>query len=195
METVWARTWELEGARHDVSETDGTRSHGDASSGCRDAPSVETNALMPTKVPEIDKTSRKKDKPPDLPTRPARRRPDESDGLRDHADTLSVRKDAYTVAHEAEVAKNATKNVRTRQIGRRTQYSPDTHEIETPKPAYRWRRIRVDNIDVYVPQNVPDSASSQGPGYHKSNIYLWRGRERRLRGVWRRRADRGDRRG
>jgi len=81
---------------------------------------------------------------------------------------LSVRKDAYTVSHETEISENVTKNVRTRQIGRTTQYSPDTDEIETPKPAYRWRRIKVGDIDVYVP--LPDSAA----GYRKSNIYLGR---------------------
>lgn len=95
------------------------------------------------KQAEIIRTSRKKRQTTRLIYQTCKkRRSDESDGLRDHAGTLSVRTDAYTVSHETEITENATKNVRTRQIGRTTQYSPDTHEIETPKSPYRWRRVR-----------------------------------------------------
>ena len=41
------------------------------------------------------------------------------------------------------------------RIGSRTQDSPEMNETATPKPTRRWRKVSIDDGDVYLPLNAP----------------------------------------
>ena len=49
-------------------------------------------------------------------------------------------------------------NVRMRQTDLRMQDSPSTREIAKSKRTYRWKRVSIGDVDVYIPQNVPVEA-------------------------------------
>jgi len=142
-------------AKRVVHATDGVGTHADTSSGYGDAPSVETDTLTTANATEIVSTPPRRKKPPDSPVSTIRRTPDEPNGCRNHADASSARTYAYCVGNDAETVGNATKNVRTYQIERKTQDSPTGREIATPKPTSRWRKVSPHGIDVYVPWNAP----------------------------------------
>jgi len=149
---------DVRGAKRVVNATDGVGSHADASSGHWDVQSVETEAITPANATQIVSIPRKKTKPPDLPMETARWTPDAPNGCGSHADAPSVRTDASCVGNDAKTAENATRNVRTRQIGQRTRNSPSTREIATAKRARRWKRVSTAEGDVYVPRNAPVAA-------------------------------------
>ena len=144
-----------------VYETDGARSHADVLNMSMDAPSVETDTLMPTNEPEIVRIPRKKLKPPDLPVEAAICAPDKSDGCGNHMDVSSVRMDGHSDGDETETPVNETDNVRTPRIGRKVQNPPYATKIATSKRARQWRKISIDNGDMYVLLDVPIETSSQ----------------------------------
>ena len=78
-----------------------------------------------------------------------------TDGSRGRTDTLTVHTDARSVETETETAANDMGNIRTHQIGQKTQNSPSGREITTPEPARLWRKVSVDNVDIYLPWNTP----------------------------------------
>ena len=79
----------------------------------------------------------------------------QTDGSRGQTDTLTVHTDAHSIKMETEMAANDMGNIRTRQIGQKTQNSPSGREITTPEPAHLWRKVSVNNVDVYLPWNMP----------------------------------------
>ena len=148
-------------AKHPVQETDGVGIHVDASVGWMDTPSVEMDADTPAKAPENVRTRQKKMKPPDLPMEAARVAPDEPDGCRNHTDRSGVHRDLHSIGNERETGANETENVRTSQNDSKAPNSPYMHEIATPKPADRWKRVSADDTYVYLPWNAPIEALSQ----------------------------------
>ena len=148
-------------AKRPIYETDGARTHVGTLTGKTDASSVETNTVIPANVPENVRSSRKKAKPPDLPLEASRRHPDEPDGCGNHADASSARTDSHCVGNGTETAENDSRNVSKCQTEVQTRNSPHTLEIELCKRARWWRRVSVDNGDVYVPWNAPVEAPSR----------------------------------
>jgi len=99
------------GANRVVNAMNGVRRHADALSGPTDVPSVETHAIIPTNAPETVSIPRKRAKPPDSPSGPAKWTPDVPDGCRSHADAPRVCTDVQSVAHETVTAENEARNV------------------------------------------------------------------------------------
>ena len=142
-------------AKRVIHETYGVGSHADVSPGQTDASSVETDANRSANATKKVRTARKKVKPPDIPVEAASCAPGESNGLGDATVTSSMPTDMYSVADEAETTENETGNVRTRQTGQKMQNSPIGAQIETAKPTGRWKRVSVDDVDVYLPWGAP----------------------------------------
>ena len=142
-------------AKHVVLKTDGDGSHANTSSGRGNVLSIETHVIKPENETANIRLPRKKVKPPDIPIGPARAAPNEPDGHGNLADTLSVYTDAHSIGNESETSANETDIVRTRQVGQRTRNLPYTPENGMPKRAIHWRRVNVDEIDVYLPWNTP----------------------------------------
>ena len=140
--------------KHGDEVTDGIGSHAHTLTGHGDTPSVEMDALTPADTLQIISIPRKKNKPPDLPVEATRGHPDESNGLRDHTDTSSTWMDAHTIRNETRTPANVRRNVRTRQTGKKMQYSPYTPENGMPKHTYRWKRVSASCTDVHVPLSV-----------------------------------------
>jgi len=95
------------------------------------------------------------------PVETASQRSDEPNGCRDRTDASSVRTDTHSVETHARTAANAPERIRTRQTDSKPQNSPYMRETATPKSTYRWRRVSVDGINVYVPLNAPIDDSSR----------------------------------
>ena len=142
-------------AKHIVLKTDGDGSHANTSSGRGNVLGVETHVIKPENETANIRLPRKKVKPPDIPIGPARAAPNEPDGHGNLADTSSVYTDAHSIGNESETSANETDIVRTRQVGQRTRNLPYTPENGMPKRAIHWRRVNVDEIDVYLPWNAP----------------------------------------
>ena len=64
----------------------------------------------------------------------------------------------HSVRNDEETPANGMENVRTQRMKSRMQDSPYTAGNETSKPIGRWRKVNVNNGDVYVPWNVPVEA-------------------------------------
>ena len=148
------------GTKHSVKEMDGIGSHTDASSGCTDVPSIKTDTRIPANAMETVRTPQKQAKPPDSPMETAKWHPDEPNGCGSHANGPSVCTGMQSVGNDAETAAEEAETVRTRQNGLRTQNSPNGCETTTPKHTCQWRKVSVDNVDVYVPVNVPIKTTS-----------------------------------
>jgi len=136
-------------------EPNGHGSHADASSVRRDAHCAGNGAETTADETEIVRTSRNRLKPLNSPMETARRRPDEPNGCGSCADGSSACTDAHCVGNETETARNEAKRVRTRRNDSRTQNSPNGRDIATPRPTSHWRKVSVDDGDVYVPLNAP----------------------------------------
>ena len=85
----------------------------------------------------------------------AKREPDKPAGCGNLADMSSVHMDAHSDGDESETSANVRINVRMGRIDSKPQNSPDMREIETLKPIRRWKRVSVNNVDVYVPWDAP----------------------------------------
>ena len=142
-------------AKHLVKEMDGVGNHADVSIGHGDVPSVNTDVIKPTDTPQIVSIPRKKNKPPDIPDSAGKWPPDEPNSLGDRMDTSSVRTYAHCIGNDAGAAENEMLNVRKSQTIEKSQDSLYTAEIESPKRSYRWRKVSIRNIDVYIPWNAP----------------------------------------
>ncbi|KIM65557.1 hypothetical protein SCLCIDRAFT_22720 [Scleroderma citrinum Foug A] len=121
-------------AKHLAKETDGVGNHVDVLIGHGDVLSVNTDVIKPTDTPQII---------------------NEPNGLGDQTDTSSVHTYVHCIGNDAGAAENETLNIRKSQTIEKSQDSLYTAEIEFPKRSYRWRKVSVGNIDVYVPWNVP----------------------------------------
>ena len=140
---------------------DGIGSRAHMLTGHGDTPSVETNVIKPANVPQIVSIPRKREKPPDLPVEATRGHPDESNRLRDHTDTLTVHTDMHSIGYEMETAGKETECVSMCRNGQKMQSSPDMIETKLPECTNHWRKVSVDDGDMYVPWNVPVEALGQ----------------------------------
>ena len=80
-----------------VDATNGIGSHMDMLSGHWDVPSIETNVITPATTPEIIRMPQKNNNPPDSPIEAAMQPSDGLNGVRDHTDGLSARKDMHCI--------------------------------------------------------------------------------------------------
>jgi len=87
-------------AKRGVDATNGIGSHTDVLSRHWDVPSIETNAITPANAPEIVRMPRKKNNPPDSPIEGAMQPSDGPNGVRDHTDGLSARKDTHCIEND-----------------------------------------------------------------------------------------------
>jgi len=141
-----------------VNTTDGVGSWTDTSTGPTDVPCAATHANIPANATQIVSIPRKKAKPPDSPFGTTRTAPDEPNGVGDHMDGSSRRTDAHSVGNGRETAENDSRSVRKRQMEAQTRNSPKAHEIATPEPTKRWRKVSAGGIHVYIPWNTPVAA-------------------------------------
>ena len=97
---------------------------------------------------------------PNSPSEAARQTLHVSNAIGDHTDTPTMHTDAHSVEMAMEMATDRSKHIRTCQNGEQMQYSPETHEIMTPKHIYRRRKVSAGDNDVYALWNVPVEAPS-----------------------------------
>ena len=135
--------------------TDGFGNRTDMSNARTDVHSIGNNAKTAVNEARTVRTPPNGLKRPDLPVEAANQRLDEPNGCRDHTDASSAQMDAPSVQTGASTPKNGTERVKTRQMESTTRNSPHTHEIATPEPTIRWKRVSVNDTNVYLPQNTP----------------------------------------
>ena len=145
----------------DVKETDGVGSHTDTLNGSMDIPSIETDTNRPANAPDSVRTTQKKAKPPDLPSRSTKQHSDKPSSCGNQSDTLNVHADMHSIRNDMGTAENKMKNVRMCRIEQKMLNSPETTKNRMPKSTRRWRKASVDDIDVYVLWNVPVEAPGQ----------------------------------
>ena len=85
----------------------------------------------------------------------------ETDGARNHVDTLATRTEPHSVETHAILPANEMQDVRMHRIRWKSQDSPYTLENETPEPIRRWRKVSVEDTDVYLPWDVPVEVPSR----------------------------------
>jgi len=142
-------------AKRVVHATDGVGSQSDASIGHSDVPCVDTDAITPANATEIVSTTPRRKKPPDSPMETARQRSDAPDRCGSHTDASSARTHAYCIGNDMETATNETEIVRSHQVKRKSQDSPNGRDIATPELPGRWRKVSIGGGDVYVLLNTP----------------------------------------
>ena len=79
----------------------------------------------------------------------------ETCGTGTHADASTRQGEVPSVETNPTKPENETEIVSTRRIDSRMQNSPYTAEIAMSKPICRWRSVSIEDIDMYVPWNVP----------------------------------------
>jgi len=114
------------GAKRGVDAADGIESHTDASSGHRDAQSVQTDAITTVNAPEILSTHPIEPETPNLPGEGARWTPDQPNGVGDHTNGSSMHTDVQSVQTDAIKPTNTPVIVRT---------SRNPHNPLPPLPA------------------------------------------------------------
>ncbi|KIM55787.1 hypothetical protein SCLCIDRAFT_30049 [Scleroderma citrinum Foug A] len=83
-----------------------------------------------------------------LGVRDAKRLVLETDGARNHADTLATRTEPHSVETHVILPANEMQNVRMHRIRWKLQDSSYTLENETPEPIRRWRKVSVEDTDA-----------------------------------------------
>ena len=141
-------------AKHVIEVMDGVESHADTSTGHGDTPSVETDMIKPANETKTISIPRKKVKPPDLPVVAATCAPEVSNGDRDLAEGLTVHSDTYSIETETEKTENEMAIIRTRQNSSQTRDLLYTVKIETATRTYQWRRVSIEDVNVYLPWNA-----------------------------------------
>ena len=138
------------GNRADTSryQLDGSRGLTDGSGGLTDASNASNSAEMAV-------ISQGEGGGTYLHAGGAKRKPDEPAGCGNHSDTSDARMDMQSVGYERETAENETESVSTHQADAQTRNSPYTVEIETAMRTYQWRRVSVEDVDIYLPWNTP----------------------------------------
>jgi len=121
------------GAKCVVNATDGIGSRTDMSTGPTDVPCIATHANIPANATQIVSIPQKKTKLPDSPFGTTRMAPDKPNGYGNRMDTLTVCRDASSIGNDAITAENVMRIVRTSQNELKTENSPHTREITTPK--------------------------------------------------------------
>ena len=85
----------------------------------------------------------------------------ETDGTRNHADTLATCTEPHSVETHAILPANETQNVRMHRIRWKLQDSPYMLENEMPEPICQWRKVSVEDTDVYLPWDAPVEVPSR----------------------------------
>ena len=88
-------------------------------------------------------------------------KPDKPDGCGNPADTSTMQTDGHSVETNTNKPEIETLNVSNRQNNWEPQNSLYMPEIETHKHARRWRKVSINNGDVYLPWNAPVEAPSR----------------------------------
>ena len=83
---------------------------------------------------------------------------DVTDGIESHADVSIGCRDAPSIETNLTKPVNEMEIIRTRRKMSETQNSPVAHETRPPEPTIHWRKVSVEDIDVYVPWNAPIEA-------------------------------------
>ena len=63
--------------------------------------------------------------------------------------------DVQSVGYKREMAENETESVSTCQADAQTRNSPYTVEIKTATRTYQWRRVSIEDVDMYLLWNTP----------------------------------------
>ena len=148
-------------AKRDGDEVNGVGSQTDVLTWHGDVQSVRTDMVIPEKAMDNVRTTQTKEKLPDLPMETTRGRPGEPNGCGNHADGSSAHTDTHTTEDKTQTAVNKMENIRKHRNGQRTQNSPYTAKIKTPKPTRQWKRVSVEGVDVYLPWDVPVEVPSR----------------------------------
>jgi len=145
----------------------GVGSNMDVSGGHRGVPNIGTDTNGASDMTQKFRTRQKMSKPPNSPIEPARRRSDEPNGCRSHAEASSAQTDAHSlktdvqsVTENARMPANESRNIRTHRIRLRAQNSPVVHEIKLPENTVQCRSVSEGDIDVYLPMNAPIETAS-----------------------------------
>ena len=126
--------------------------------GRADGSTGQTDASSASNRPETVVVSHSNSAGTYLGVRDAKHAVLETDGARIHADTSTGHGDVPNVDTYAIKPTNETGNVRTCRIRWKTENSPNATEIATAKPASRWRRVGVGDVNVHLPWNAPVEA-------------------------------------
>ena len=134
---------------------DALRSRTDASTGQADASRGQADTLSVLNATEMTMLGHRDSSSTYLVVGDAKRPIYEKDGAGIHADTSTRQTDAPSVETNAIIPENDSRNVSKRQTEAHIRNSPYTPDNRMPKPIGQWRKVRVDNGDVYVPLVAP----------------------------------------
>ena len=143
--------------------TKGTNGCANKTNGSRSTPrtlNMRTHSITPANEAGTISMRQIGSKWPNSPSEAARQTLHELNAIGDHMDMPTVHTDAHSVEMAMETATDRSKRIRTHQNGEQMQYSPETHEIMTPKHIYRRRKVSAGDNDVYALWNVPVEAPS-----------------------------------
>ena len=104
-------------------KVDGLGGQTDAPSGCRDAPSIQMDAITTVNAQDIVSIPQKRMKPADSPVEAAKQHSNKPYGCRIHVDMLSMHMDMHSIRNTMEMATNEGRIIRTRQMNKKTQNS------------------------------------------------------------------------
>ena len=104
-------------------KVDGLGGQTDAPSGCRDAPSIQMDAITTVNAQDIVSIPQKRMKPADSPVEAAKQHSNKPYGCRIHVDMLSMHMDMHSIRNTMEMATNEGRIIRTHQMNKKTQNS------------------------------------------------------------------------
>ena len=84
----------------------------------------------------------------------AKQHPDEPNSCGSHVDGPSIRTGMESIGNNAETAAEEAETVRTRQMDKKRRNLLHTPQNGTPKHSYQWRKVSVDDAEVYAPLNM-----------------------------------------
>ena len=148
-------------AKCDVDEMDGLGGHTDTLNGQADTPSIDVDVIRSANKSKHIRMPPNGLKMANSPMEAASQSLDKPNGCRDQTDRSSARMGSQSIGNDAKMAGNISKNVRTCQIDPKTRNLPHTPENGTPKHSYQWRKVSIDDADVYTPLNMPIDTPSQ----------------------------------
>ena len=103
-------------AKRNINETDSLGSHADALGGHSDVPSIETDADMAAITPAIIRTTRKRGKPPNLPSQSTKWLSDKPNSCGYHLDRLDRRMDVQNAGNKMETPADEAETISMCQI-------------------------------------------------------------------------------
>ena len=82
----------------------------------------------------------------------------EADGVGSQTDASTGHSDMPSIETDLDIPANETGIISTRRKDSTMQNSPYMCKIATCRPTSRWRRVSIEDIDIYIPWNVPVEA-------------------------------------